>query len=152
MKILFVCLGNICRSPMAEGIMRSKIGNRDIVVDSAGTSAFHAGDKPDHRAVQTNKKHNIDISKLVARTFVVEDFDRFDKIYAMDLNNRRDILELARNQADRDKVKLLLDEVNPGAEQPVADPYYGSGNGFETLFKMLDNATNIIIQKFDNAK
>lgn len=147
-----VCLGNICRSPLAEGILREKINKRDInaIVDSAGTASYHIGENPDPRAVITARKHNLDISHLVARKFAIEDFDEFDRIYAMDTTNCADVLSLARNEGDRAKVELLLNVMKPGspplADQPLAenravpDPWCGGSDGFEDVFQLLDLA------------
>ena len=137
-----VCLGNICRSPLAEGILREKIRERDInaVIDSAGTAAYHIGENPDPRAVITAQKHNIDISHLVARQFTIEDFDEFDRIYVMDKANCADVLSLARNEDDRAKVELLLNVMDPGSNRSVPDPWYGGGDGFEDVFHLLDEA------------
>ncbi len=137
-----VCLGNICRSPLAEGILREKIKERNFnaVVDSAGTASYHIGENPDPRAVITAQKHNIDISGLAARQFTVEDFDEFDSIYVMDTANCADVLSLARNEDDRKKVELLLNVMEPGSNRAVPDPWYGDGDGFEDVFHLLDEA------------
>jgi len=148
-----VCLGNICRSPLAEGILREKIKKSDInaVVDSAGTATYHIGENPDPRAVIIAQKHNIDISHLVARQFTTEDFDEYDSIYVMDTANYADVLSLARNEDDRAKVELLLNVIEPNSpdfcrDQPLAenrsvpDPWYGGGDGFEDVFHLLDEA------------
>jgi len=151
MKILMVCLGNICRSPIAEGILRHKLQtmkNEDVETDSAGTSNFHIGECPDSRMRMTAVKNGMDISDLRARQFVQSDFDEFDLIYAMDNANKQDILKLARNDADRAKVKLILDEVYPGESREVPDPYYGGEQGFQDVFDMLDDATDQIIAKY----
>ena len=148
MKILMVCLGNICRSPMAEGILKSKIGTLNIQVDSAGTSDFHAGENPDARAVLTARKHNVNIAPLTARPFTVEDFDAFDQIYAMDKSNLNNILKLARNAEDAQKVKLIANEVYPNTDTDVPDPYFGGESGFEHVYNLLDKATDKIIEKF----
>ena len=110
MKILMVCLGNICRSPMAEGILRDKVSklSYDIEVDSAGTAAYHIGEAPDSRMIETAMSRGINISDLRARQFCVNDFDVFDKIYAMDVSNLSNMQQLARNKSDLDKLDLLL--------------------------------------------
>lgn len=144
MKILMVCLGNICRSPLAEGILSSKIISNDIFIDSAGTGAYHIGNQPDERSVEVAKKYGIDISKQRARKFQVADFDIFDIIYVMDENNFHDILSLARDNYDKQKVKLILNEIHPDKNNSVPDPYYGGADGFEKVFKMLDEACEII--------
>lgn len=137
-----VCLGNICRSPLAEGILREKINKRDInaIVDSAGTASYHIGENPDPRAVITARKHNLDISHLVARKFAIEDFDEFDRIYVMDTTNCADVLSLARNEGDTAKVELLLDVMEPGSDRSVPDPWCGGSDGFEDVFQLLDLA------------
>jgi protein-tyrosine phosphatase len=146
-----VCLGNICRSPIAEGILRHKLRamkNEDVETDSAGTSNFHVGEEPDARMRITAKKNGMDISDLRARQFVQSDFDEFDLIYAMDNANKRDILSLARNDEDRAKVKLILDEIYPNENREVPDPYYGGEEGFQDVFDMLNDATDQIIAKY----
>lgn len=151
MKILMVCLGNICRSPIAEGILRHKLQvmkNEDVKTDSAGTSNFHVGEQPDARMRMTAVKNGMDISDLRARQFVQSDFDEFDLIYAMDNANKMDILKLARNDADRAKVKLILDEIYPGENREVPDPYYGGDEGFQQVFDMLDDATDQLIARY----
>lgn len=147
MKILMVCLGNICRSPMADGLLRAKVKREglQVEVDSAGTSGFHVGEAPDPRMRATAKSMGFNIDSLSARQFVQEDFDRFDLIYAMDESNRDNILKLARNESDRKKVKLILNETYPGEDMSVPDPYYGGDQGFINVFNMLDEATTKII-------
>lgn len=144
-----VCLGNICRSPMAEGILRKKIETRGlkITVDSAGTGAWHAGENPDRRAIHTAKKFGVDISRLIARKFSRKDFDEFDVIYVMDLSNFRDVLSLARTDEQASKVRLLLDPENPGSGREVPDPWYGGEEGFVEVFQLLDNACENIIRQ-----
>jgi protein-tyrosine phosphatase len=119
-----VCLGNICRSPLAEELLRSKVNN-SVVVDSAGTSAYHAGEAPDSRMIRTARKYGVNLSKIRARQFTVSDFDRFDIIYAMDEENMKNILRLARNASDIQKIRRILDETYPGEEMDVPDPYFG---------------------------
>jgi protein-tyrosine phosphatase len=141
MRILMVCLGNICRSPLAEGIMKDKAqqAGLDWHVDSAGTGDWHTGELPDRRSIQTALAHGIDLTDQRARQFRPHDFDRFDKIFVMDVNNLRDVLRQARSEEDRAKVELMLDQVYPGQERSVPDPYYDD-NGFEEVFQMLDEA------------
>ena len=143
-----VCLGNICRSPLAEGILKSKTTKHQIFVDSAGTAAYHIGNQPDERSIMVAKKHGIDISKQRARKFTTTDFDNFDLIYAMDENNFHDILKLSRNNSDKQKVKMILNEIHPNTNNSVPDPYYGGNEGFENVFQMLDEACEIIIKKY----
>jgi len=148
-KILMVCLGNICRSPMAEGILRNHVerAGLKVIVDSAGTSGYHAGSAPDFRAVRTLKKNGIDISGLSARQFTINDFDNFDFIYVMDTSNLINVLNLARNEKDKKKVILIMNEANPNKNQSVPDPYYGGIEGFEEVYTMLDQASTIILSR-----
>jgi protein-tyrosine phosphatase len=152
MKILMVCLGNICRSPIAEGILRKKAEERNIniVVDSAGTSDWHEGEHPDPRAVRTAKKFGVDISKLRARPFIIKDFSEFHRIYVMDRANHSDVMRLARNRGDTEKVKLLLEALFPGSSEQVPDPYYGDEKDFETVFNMMDRACGEIIKELED--
>ena len=139
-----VCLGNICRSPLAEGILQSKVNNTFVFVDSAGTAAYHVGNLPDERSIAVASKYGIDISSQKARKFTVKDFDVFDVIYVMDASNYQNVLSLARNQKDIQKVKMILNETHPGKKESVPDPYYGEGDGFEKVYKMLDEACTVI--------
>jgi len=149
MKILMVCLGNICRSPLAEGILRHKVNKLElpVIIDSAGTAGYHIGAKPDSRMIATAKSFGVNIEDLRARQFERSDFDNFDIIYAMDLSNQKNILSLARNEKDRSKVKLVLNEIDPSKDLEVPDPYYGGEQGFIDVFNLLDEATNSIIEK-----
>ena len=124
-----VCLGNICRSPLAEGILKAKVSHLNVEVDSAGTAAYHVGEQPDLRSIEIAKKYNIDLSNQRARQFCTNDFDEFDKIYAMDTSNYANIIALARNESDKEKVDLILNEIDPKSFQSVPDPYYGGENG-----------------------
>ncbi len=143
-----VCLGNICRSPLAEGILREKINKYNInaTTDSAGTIGMHSGEAPDNRSILVAKKHNIDISDLRSRKFSIKDFDYFDKIYVMDLNNKQDVISLSRNNNDKLKVEMIMNLVYPNKNIDIPDPYYGGENGFEDVFQMLDIATDKIIE------
>ncbi len=135
-----VCLGNICRSPMAEGIMRSKIEeyNLNVDVDSCGTANYHVGDSPDSRAQKTLFKHHSDISHLRGRQFSISDFDKFDLIFTMDEENYRNIINLARNKNDERKVEMIMNKLYPHENISVPDPYYGGQQDFENTYKMLD--------------
>ena len=148
-KILMVCLGNICRSPLAEGILKSKLSKDNFFVDSAGTASYHIGDPPDKRSIAVAKKYGIDISNLKGRQFSVSDFERFDLIYIMDESNYRNVISLARNTNDKDKVLYILNEVYPSQNYSVQDPYYGGESGFESMFKILDEACEIISQRLN---
>lgn len=139
-RILMVCLGNICRSPLAEGILKSKVDISKVFVDSAGTGHWHVGDEPDKRSVAVGRKYKIDITAQRGRQFSPKDFDDFDIIYVMDNSNKENVLALAENDSHRKKVKLILDEIFPGENVDVPDPYFGGNAGFENVFKMLDEA------------
>lgn len=141
-----VCLGNICRSPLAEGILASKV-DKEIIIDSAGTSDWHVGKCPDPRSIQIAKKYGIDISQLQGRQFKISDFDEFDLIYVMDASNFQDVIGLARNDEDRKKVQLILNEIDPDKNQQVPDPYFGEDDGFEKVYQLLDKATDKIAEK-----
>lgn len=148
MKILMVCLGNICRSPLAEGIMKQKIREVNLpwMVDSAGTGFWHVGELPDRRSVATAGQRGIDITDQRARQFQAADFERFDQIFVMDTQNRRDVLRLAQTDAHRTKVMLMLDELFPGEERSVPDPYHDD-DGFEEVFEMLDRACEAFVKR-----
>lgn len=146
MKILMVCLGNVCRSPMAEGILRSKLPD-SFTVDSAGITDYHVNEKPDKRAIQVCKKNNIDISQLRGRKFITSDFDEFDAIYVMDHANYSDIIFKAKKEADKKKVKLIMSESSTAVKQSVPDPYYGDIEDFENVFNLLNEACTSIAEK-----
>ena len=142
-----VCLGNICRSPLAEGILQNKVNNDLVFVDSAGTGGFHIGSKPDSRSIAVGLKYDIDISHQRCRKFSVDDFNEFDLIYVMDLSNYRNVIALAQNEQQKNKVKLLLDEVESTTKE-VPDPYYDD-NGFEHVFHLIDEACTAIANKLE---
>ena len=144
-----VCLGNICRSPLAEGILKSKTTHLDVVVDSAGTAAYHIGEKPDIRSIEIANQYGIDLTNQRARQFSVNDFDKFDKIYAMDTSNYTHIISLARYETDKEKVDLILNEINPKSFQSVPDPYYGGNNGFQNVYDMLDEVCDKIVEQIE---
>ena len=143
-----VCLGNICRSPMAEGILRDKISklSLDIEVDSAGTAAYHVGEAPDSRMIETAMSKGINISDLRARQFCVNDFDIFDKIYAMDASNLSNMQKLARNKSDLDKLDLLLNCKDSFLNKSVPDPYYGGEDGFFNVYDILEESIEFILK------
>jgi protein-tyrosine phosphatase len=149
MKILFVCLGNICRSPLAEGIFRHKVrmARLDWQFDSAGTGDWHAGEHPDPRAIAAAKKFGVDISDLTARQFLRADFERFDRIYVMDTSNYRDVLAQATSPVHRSKVDLFLNVVTPGKDNSVPDPWYGGPEGFDRVYRMLEEACDRLIDQ-----
>jgi protein-tyrosine phosphatase len=145
-KILMICLGNICRSPLAEGILRSKISKKNTV-DSAGTGGWHAGELPDKRSVAIAKSKGLDITNQRARQFKISDFDTFDCIYVMDKSNYKDVIALAPNETAKSKVKMILNELYPEKNTDVPDPYYGGQDGFENVYNMLDQACDVIASK-----
>ncbi|MGY5353267.1 low molecular weight protein-tyrosine-phosphatase [Wenyingzhuangia sp. IMCC45467] len=148
-KVLMVCLGNICRSPLAEGILKSKIENEGVFVDSAGTGAYHVGNLPDARSIAVAKKHGIDITDQRARKIEKSDLDKFDYVYAMDESNYRHILMMASTDEQRAKISMIMKAVYPREDISVPDPYYGGDNGFEQVYQMLNEACDIIIKKIN---
>tara|TARA_B100001093_G_scaffold86534_1_gene78335 strand:+ start:1202 stop:1642 length:441 start_codon:yes stop_codon:yes gene_type:complete len=142
-KILMVCLGNICRSPLAQGILIKKVA-KSTFVDSAGTAAYHIGNQPDPRSINVGKKNGVDISSFRARKFTQEDFRNFNHIYVMDKSNYYDVLSLAQLSEDHKKVKLILDN-----EQEVPDPYYGELAGFDHCYNLLDKACDQIVKELN---
>tara|TARA_R110002051_G_C8694041_1_gene493453 strand:- start:517 stop:954 length:438 start_codon:yes stop_codon:yes gene_type:complete len=140
-----VCLGNICRSPLAEGILKNKLNEDLFFIDSAGTGGYHIGNKPDHRSIAVAKKYGIDISQQRCRKFKIEDFTIFDLIYVMDQSNFNNIVHLTKEKSHIDKVKLLLKEADLNTTE-VPDPYYND-NGFEHVFHLIDDACEIIAKK-----
>ncbi|QCX00284.1 low molecular weight phosphotyrosine protein phosphatase [Aggregatimonas sangjinii] len=145
-KVLMVCLGNICRSPLAEGLLQQKTDPENIVVDSAGTGGFHIGNAPDDRSIAVAAKYGLDISKQRCRKLATKDLDTFDLIYAMDKSNYRNIVALARTNEQRNKIRLLLSETNLEIDE-VPDPYYGGKDGFENVYQMIDQACEAIAKK-----
>jgi protein-tyrosine phosphatase len=147
MKILMVCLGNICRSPLAEGILRQKTieNQHTIIIDSAGTIGIHAGEQPDKRMQATALKYGIDLSTLRSRQVTLNDFQEFDRIYAMDESNYSDLQKLAKNEVQKAKVRLLLDENPLNSLKNVPDPYYGGQEGFEQVYFLLEETINHLI-------
>ena len=144
-----VCLGNICRSTLAEGILKNKTKNLDIFTDSAGTAGYHIGKPPDIRSIEIADKYNINLRNQRARQFSRADFEKFDIIYAMDTNNYAHLKALSKNQEEREKIRLILNEINPDLWQSVPDPYYGGEGGFQEVYDMLDQATDKIITQIE---
>ncbi|MFC0604548.1 low molecular weight protein-tyrosine-phosphatase [Winogradskyella pulchriflava] len=151
-RILMVCLGNICRSPLAHGILQSKLPEDKFYVDSAGTAAYHVGNKPDHRSIKVARTHGITISNQKARQFKVEDFDNFDYIFAMDQSNYSNIISLARHTDDIEKVKLFLEANNSISDKNVPDPYYGDISDFEYVFDLLEATSQLIADNLTSAQ
>ena len=143
-----VCLGNICRSPMAEGILSKKLESTELIVtvDSAATSDYHIDQQPDERAIANCKTHGIDISHLRGRQFSVEDFDAFDRIFVMDSSNYENVVALARDEEDTKKVQMILNLSQPNTNMSVPDPYFGAEDGFENVYQLLDAACDVLIE------
>src|SRR4051812_15240990 len=146
-KILMVCLGNICRSPLAEGILASKLQNEKFIVDSAGTGSWHVGHSPDKRSIAVAQKNGLCIDGQKGRQFKISDFDEFDYIYVMDNSNYRDVIHLAKTPEHKNKVHLILNELFPGENVDVPDPYFGAVNGFDNVYQMLNEVADIISKK-----
>ena len=148
MRILMVCLGNICRSPLAEGILRHKAAQRNLdwQIESAGTGDWHIGQSPDPRSIATASKYGINIGEQRGRHFQPADFERFDKILVMDSQNLRDVLSLAKTEEQRAKVALILHYSHPGENRSVPDPYWDD-NGFEAVYAMLDTACDRFLDR-----
>lgn len=149
MKVLMVCLGNICRSPLAEGILKHKARQRglDWHVESAGTGAWHVGEAPDPRSQRIAQQYGIDISKQRAQQFSPYHIEMFDLIFAMDSSNYRDILRHAKTEEEQQKVELIMNMVEPGRNTAVPDPYYDD-HLYTTVYQMLDEACEKIIERF----
>jgi protein-tyrosine phosphatase len=150
MKVLFVCLGNICRSPLAEGILRQKAfeAGLDWEVDSAGTNGYHTGEAPHHLSQKVARLNGIDIGMQRARRFTPSDFQRFDKIYALAGDVVDDIRRIAGKRFDPNKVMLLMNEVRPGANEDVPDPWYGPEPGYHKVYQMISAAADNIISRY----
>ncbi|WP_369769747.1 low molecular weight protein-tyrosine-phosphatase [Flavobacterium sp. WC2416] len=146
-KILMVCLGNICRSPLAEGILASKLPKEKFTVDSAGTGSWHIGHAPDSRSIAIAKKYKLDISKQKGRQFNTSDFETYDYIYVMDKSNYDDVIELSKTQEQKNKVQIILNELYPNENVDVPDPYFGMPNGFDIVYNMLNEVCEIIATK-----
>jgi len=140
-----VCLGNICRSPLAEGILKAKVDVDKVQVDSAGTGGWHIGELPDSRSIDIAKKHGLDITDQRGKKFSAYDFETYDYIFVMDNSNYRDVIRMAKNDSEKQKVRLILDEIFPGENVDVPDPYYGGDHGFENVYQMLDQACEKIV-------
>ncbi|PQJ30520.1 protein-tyrosine-phosphatase [Nonlabens arenilitoris] len=149
-SILMVCLGNICRSPLAEGIMRSKLNFTKFNIDSAGTSGSHRGQAPDKRSITVAKKNGLDISSQASRKLVPEDLVKFDYIFVMDNSNYRDVIALAQNDEQRAKVHKIMDWAFPDEDLDIPDPYYGGDSGFENVYRMLDHVTDVVAKKLQS--
>jgi len=154
-SVLFVCMGNICRSPTAEGVFRHVVkqaGMQDqIRIDSAGTHAYHIGESPDKRSQAVAKKNGVDLSTQIARKVQASDFDKFDYILAMDRSNLEDLKRLALNQKQKDKISLFMDYADNWDNTEVPDPYYGGSNGFQNVFDMVKSASEGLLKEIKEA-
>jgi protein-tyrosine phosphatase len=150
MKILMVCLGNICRSPLAEGLLQDKARKAGLKwsVESAGTNGYHTGEAPHPLSQKVARINGVDISKQRSRKFAAEDFHRFDKIYAMSDDVIDEMRRIAKNNFDEKKVDLLLNELFPGQNVDVPDPWYGPEPGYHQVYKMINEACDAIISKY----
>ena len=146
MKILVVCLGNICRSPLAEGILKKKLSS-DFKVDSAGTIDLHQGELPDHRAIAIGKNHDVNISDQRSRPVTDQDFDEFDLILCMDQSVYEDVSKMAKTDSQRRKISLFMDAAGFGKDENLPDPYWGDMQDFENVYQMLDHASEQLKHK-----
>ena len=149
MKVLMVCLGNICRSPLAEGILEKKINENglDVSVDSAATSDYHVGDKPDPRSISKAAEYGIDITAQRGRQIQKSDFQEFDRIFVMDTSNYSNTVALTNKIEEIDKVEMILNLITPSSNKSVPDPYFGGEDGFENAYRLLDAACDVIIKQ-----
>lgn len=150
MKILMVCLGNICRSPLAEGILQEKIrkASLDWTIDSAGTNGYHTGEAPHPLSIKVAAQNGIDISRQQSRQFTKKDFDQYDLIYAMAEDVIEDIKKISEDKFDHTKVELLLNEIYPGENRNVPDPWYGTEAGYHEVFEIIHSACNSIVENY----
>lgn len=146
MKILMVCLGNICRSPLAEGVLKHKVQKKGLNwhIDSAGTGDWHVGELPDKRSIAVAKKYGIDLTDQRARHFKRTDLDSFDLILVMDRDNYFDVVRLAKTDEQRKKVQYIMNFARPNSNAIVPDPYYD--NRFEFVYQLLDEACDAVIE------
>ena len=150
MRILMVCLGNICRSPLAEGILKAKAASAGFnwTVESAGTNRYHTGEAPHRLSQKIAMQNGIDISGHRARTFVKEDMADYDRIFSMAADVLEDMRSISGNKYDETKVELLMNELHPGLNEDVPDPYYGGEEGYHLVFEMMKQACDSIIEKY----
>jgi len=150
-SVLFVCMGNICRSPTAEGVFKHVVkqaGMQDeIIIDSAGTHAYHIGESPDKRSQAKARENGVDLSRQRARKAITEDFERFDYIIAMDRSNLEDLKHLASTQEQHQKISLFMDYADNWNNTEVPDPYYGGSNGFQEVFDMVTSASQGLLEQ-----
>jgi protein-tyrosine phosphatase len=154
MKILMVCLGNICRSPLAEGVMKKMIDEAglDWEVDSAGTLGHQIGCQPHQLSQKLARIHGFDISYQACRKLTEKDLEIFDKIYVMDSENYADVISLAKKSGTENKVDFLLNELHPGRNFNIPDPWYGGEDGYHQVYEMIENACRAIVKKYGGGK
>jgi protein-tyrosine phosphatase len=147
MNVLFVCLGNVCRSPIAEALLKKKYAEHNIKanVDSAGFEPYHINKPPDNKAIKAAKKYGLKLSGN-ARIFVKDDFDRFDRIYAMDAQNYMDLIELCRNENDKSKVDLIMNVIEAGKNSNLPDPFRSGDENYDDVYEILDKATDSLVK------
>jgi protein-tyrosine phosphatase len=150
MKILMVCLGNICRSPLAEGILQDKAFKAGLTwsIESAGTNSYHTGEPPHPLSQKVARLNGIDISKQRARRFTAEDFDIYDKIYALAEDVLEEMKRIAGKKFQLSKVDLLMNELYPGENMDVPDPWYGPEPGYHEVYKLIDKVCSKILEKY----
>jgi protein-tyrosine phosphatase len=148
MKILLVCLGNICRSPLAEGILQQKAAQAELnwVIESAGTNGFHTGEPPHHLSQKVAKAAGIDISQQLSRKFTKEDFEKYDRIYAMAADVLADMKKIGGTAYNAEKTRLFMEESHPGRKLDVPDPWYGDEDGYISVFKLISDTCDALIR------
>lgn len=151
MKILMVCLGNICRSPLAEGILQKKAAEAglDWIIESAGTNGYHTGEAPHHLSQKVAKTNGVDISKQVSRKFIPEDLQKYDIIYVMAQDVLDDIQRLSGHLYSPSRIRFFLDELHPGKRLNVPDPWYGDEDGYHEVYKLIDETCDAIIKNYN---
>jgi protein-tyrosine phosphatase len=150
MKILMVCLGNICRSPLAEGILQDKAFKAGLTwsIESAGTNSYHTGEPPHPLSQKVAKLKGIDISKQRAKRFTASDFEVYDKIYALAEDVMEEMKRIAGKKFDASKADFLMNELYPGKNMDVPDPYYGAEAGYHKVYKMIGEVCEVIVEKY----
>lgn len=150
LKILMVCLGNICRSPIAHGLLQHKaeLLGLNWEIDSAGTSNWHEGELPNENSIRVMKQHGVDITYQRSRPLTLQDIEQFDIIYVMDAGNYRDVTNMANSEQQISKVRYIMNELHPGNNQPVPDPWGLGEENYEYVYEMLHKATDKIIERY----
>ena len=148
MRILMVCLGNICRSPLAEGILQHKVNEnkKDWIVESAGTNGFHNGEAPHPLSQKVAKANGVDISKQISRKFVAADFELYDKIYVMAADVMDDVKKIAGIKFDKSKIDYFMNELHPNKNEAVPDPWYGNEDGYVKVYNLINKTCDAILK------